>query len=176
MDQNKQKCIECMEKIKKRLDNLGFATIMTTNRENILCKYSSSDSINMNNETNNSNNNNANAVAVINSCPVARSSAKCPYPKCIYPSATCHLHSTDKEDNNDSNNSSNDTNTNFVGLGETIDKYAGSLFRIMPNDIHTGLLLHAIKLHGETCELKMSFDYDDNGVLEIVNIIRFLVK
>ena len=176
MDQNKQKCIECMDKIKRVLDSTGFATFMTTNKENILCKYSSSDSINVNNDNNNSNNN-TNTVAVISSCPVARSSAKCPYPKCIYPSsATCHLHSANKEDNNDSNNSSSDNNTNFVGLGETIDKYTGSLFRIRPNDIYTGLSLHAIKLHGETCELKMSFDYDDNGVLEIVNIIRFLVK
>ena len=170
MNQNKQKCIECMEKINRRLFNLGFATFMTTDKENILCKVSSSVS-EVNKDSNSSSNN---SIAVINTCPVARSSAKCPYPTCIYPKATCHLHSVDK-DNNSSSSNENNENT-LVGLGETIDKYAGSLFRVMPNDIHTGLLLHTIKLHGETCELKMSFGYEENDVLEIVNVIRFLVK
>lgn len=168
MNQNKQKCIECMDKINRKLFNLGFATFMTTDKENILCKVSSSTS-EINKENNESNNN---SIAVINSCPVARSSAKCPYPTCIYPSATCHLHSV----NNGNNNSSDENNGTTSGTGEILDKYAGSLFRVMSNDIHTGLLLHAIKLHGETCDLKMSFGYTDNDVLEIVNVIRFLVK
>lgn len=173
MNQNKQKCIECMEKINRRLSSTGFATLMTTDKENILCKVSSSDSQQVTTDSNSSTNIN-NSVAVINACPVARSSAKCPYPTCIYPKATCHLHSADK-DNNTGNSNENNENT-LVGIGETIDKYAGSLFRIIPNDIYTGLLLHVIKLHGETCELKMSFGYYDNDVLEIVNVIKFLVE
>ena len=170
MNQNKQKCIECMEKINRRVSNMGFATLMTTYKENILCKVSSSAS--EVNKDNSSSTSSDSSIAVINACPVSRSSAKCPYPTCIYPKATCHLHSV----NNGNNNSSDENNETTVGTGEILDKYAGSLFRVMPNDIHTGLLLHTIKLHGETCDLKMSFGYTDNDVLEIVNIIRFLVK
>lgn len=60
---------------------------------------------------------------------------------------------------------------------QTITSYSKNdcLFRIMPSDLNTSISLHVIILHGETCELKMSFDYDNDGVQKIVDVINFLV-
>ena len=43
MEQNKSKCIDAMDKIKKKLDILGLDVIMTSNKENILCKVEAED-------------------------------------------------------------------------------------------------------------------------------------
>lgn len=179
MDSNKLECLKCMDNIKKRLDNLGFSTLMTGDKKNILCKYSGGDlttGLGDKNISNVTSSNSITATTMATTCPVSRSSAKCPYPSCIYPSSQCHLHrpGDNTESGTESDSSKEDKDTCVVG--ETLEVYTGSLFRIMPNDIYSGLLLHVIKLHGETCELKMPFDYTETGVMELVNVIKFLVK
>ena len=169
MDQNKPKCIDAMDKIKRKLDSLGLNTIMTSDKENILCKVSGD--FEFKDNTNTINNFNK---TVTGKCPATINSniTNCPYTACKYPNATCHLH---KESNANNSNSTNTDNTNSNNsMCETLNVYSGSLFRIMPNDIHTGIFLHVIKLHGETCDLKMSFNYDNP--LELVEIIKFLLK
>jgi hypothetical protein len=79
----------------------------------------------------------------------------CPHTKCEHPNFTCNHHSKYNYD------------TEF-------DYAYRTLFRIMVNDIHDGLFLHVIKLDGEKCDLKMSFKYDDSGIAEIIEVIKFL--
>lgn len=159
-EQDLQRCISCMDKIKKGLDNFGFSTIMTNDKTNILCKVSGYG------------NNDANTVSVKNTavattCPHSASATKCPYTACMYPNSSCHLHST--------NNGTDGSTDSSENSGILVEGYAGSLFRIMVNDLKSGLFLHVIKLHGETSDLKMSFGYSNQDVIEIINVIKFLV-
>ena len=167
MNQNKQECIKYMDKVKKQLDSLGLSTIMTSNKENILCKVPG--------DYKNSNTGTAlnTSYSIANTCPHAATSNACPYTVCKYPNAACHHHNNG---NMSDGSTSNTDNSNNCVLSGTLETYSGSLFRIMPNDIYSGLFLHAIKLHGETCDLKMSFDYSDDAVKELVNVIKFLVE
>ena len=157
------KCRECMNKIRRRLEELGINFIMTTanNRDTILCKFSSS--------TDNSNSVKVTTVgtSLVSSCPYMNSNSSCPYTACKYPGVNCHKH------NANTNNGGNiDSDNNGSGALEAIMVPRCSLFRIMPNDTNTGIFLHAIKLHGEVCDLKMSFEYTDPT--EIINVIKFL--
>ena len=49
------------------------------------------------------------------------------------------------------------------------------LVRIAPTDIHNGIFLHVIILHGEHCDLKMTFGYDSNGIKNLLETIKFLI-
>lgn len=158
MDQNKSECLRCMEQIKRRLDNLGLSTIMTSNKENILCKSTGEESLNSTKSISTTN--------LASKCPSMTVDGKCPHTSCKYPNASCHIHNTGNM------SGSNDTTL----LPSVLETCGCSLFRIMPTDIHSGIFLHVIKLHGEMCELKMTFDYTDTGVTELVNIIKFLVE
>ena len=171
MNQDKAKCLDCMDKIKRGLDAFGFRCMMTSNKETILCKVYGDEPYNTG--TNTVVSSSYTVATTPTTCPVSmNSTGTCPYTACKYPNATCHLHGS-----NDNDSSSADNNDNEIaGKLETIGKFSGCLFRIMPNDIYTGLFLHAIKLHGETCDLKMSFEYNENSIVEIINIIKFLVE
>ena len=146
MEQNKAKCLDCMEKIKRRLDETGFSTFMTPDKENVLCKVSANGLANTTKLVY-SNTNTSNTT-----CPHVTATS-CPHTACKYPNVKCSHHNHINSDNNDYNNTLEST----VSIGDN------SVFRIMPNDIYTGLFLHVIKLHGEICELKMSFEYNENG-------------
>lgn len=159
-DQDKLKCLACIDKISTKLGNLGLSFFMTSDRKNILCKTYGTVSFDgiVNNESSNTG---------ATTCPHSTSSS-CPHTVCKYPKASCHYHNAHNIGNN-SNNTDDDTN-------KLPDKFTGCLFRITPTDIYNGIFLHAIKLHGETCDLKMTFNYDEAGATELVNIIKFLVK
>lgn len=166
MNQNKMKCIQAMDKIKRNLDNFGFSNIMTNDKMNILCKvpgdYSSNNKVSGATSI---------STSIVTTCPHSLKETGCPYTVCKYPNSTCHFHS------NTGNDSSADNSDSSVseGLLEVSGIYYSSLFRIFPTDIHDGLFLHVIKLHGETCDLKMTFSYEDTAIVEIINIIKFLV-
>ena len=80
---------------------------------------------------------------------------KCPHSECKHPGFVCNHKATPIND-------------------KEFDYAYGTLFRIMVNDIHDGLFLHVIKLDGEKCDLKMSFNYDGSGIAEIIEVIEFL--
>lgn len=170
MNQNKHECIKYMDKIKKQLDSFGFDSIITSNKENILCKVPG--------DFKATNNSTAivktTGVGLTTTCPHTASSA-CPYTACRYPNATCHHHNHNIGNVGNNNNGNNSNNDNDGAL-EAIGVCSCSLFRIMPTDIHNGLFLHVIKLHGETCELKMTFECSDDGATELVNVLKFLVE
>lgn len=167
MEQNKSKCIECMDKIKRKLNELGYSILMTNNKENILCKVSDVKTNNYNTELTVVN---TGASTVSPNCPYANNtSTNCPYSVCKYPSTQCHKHGS-----SDIGNNATDSNTEAILEAITVPRC--SLFRIRPDDIYTGLFLHVVKLHGEICELKMSFEYNDSGVAELISVINFLVK
>lgn len=171
MDQNKMKCIQCMDKIKRNLDKLGYSNIMTSDKMNILCKVNPDDL-----DKNNSNIKGSTSSSFgIPTCQHANT-GKCPYTVCKYPNATCNYHHHNNIGNNgDSTTEGNPNSDSLSGLLEVSNTYHESLFRLMPNDIDTGIFLHAIKLHGETCDLKMTFGYDDIDITEIIRVIKFLV-
>lgn len=161
----KAKSLACMDKIAKKLDNLELQYIMTSDRENILCKTYSSVSFN----DNAVNGGTTNTPSTSTTCPHS-SSGTCPHPVCKYPKAQCQYHMAKQMGNT-------------YGVTEEVDasitlstKLPECLFRITPTDIYNGIFLHVIKLHGEKCDLKMTFSYGDNGASELVNIIKFLVK
>lgn len=163
MEPKRQECFKCMDKIKKKLDGLGLSNIMTSDKENILCKVYGGDNTNINTAA-------ATADTYSGKCPYSNFSS-CPYTSCRYPNSTCHHHSAENENNSNSNNDSTLSDNLKV-----FEIYSDSLFRIMPTDIYTGIFLHVIKFHGETCELKMTFEYTDNGVEDIINTIKFLIE
>lgn len=143
-DQNKNKCIEMMNKIKRFLENNNYAFIMTSDKENILLKMGIYKNIK--------------SSTVSHTCPALTNGVtNCPYTACKYPNYTCSSHSHSGSNNN--NNVS--------------DKSDFGLIRFMINDLHTGIFMHVIQLHGEESDLKMSFDYDYN-IDEITSIIKFL--
>ena len=149
-DQNKPKCIASMDKIKRKLDVLGVNSIITRDKENILCKFDSSWKLSNND---------------IKSCPAVTSNASCcSHSTCTLP-IQCELH---RNNGNNSNDENTTTESNTISSDD-------SLFRIVPTDIYDGLFLHVIKLHGEVCELKMSFDYSDEGITELIDVLLFLV-
>ena len=159
MEQNKPKCLDCMEKIKKKLEDNKFDILMTSNRENILCKVSED-------WTDNTKPAVVKTVNTASSCPHTLST-KCPYSTCMHPNTTCPHHNTENGTTNDSNGNN--------GIVSELSSIGGcTLFRIFPNDIYSGLFLHVIILHGEVCDLKMSFEYNENGIADIINIIKFL--
>lgn len=168
-ESDKLKCLACMDKIKKQLDYLGLNYIMTSDKENILCKVYGD--VSFGNSGSNGSNTSEGTTTLpshIHVCPDSLNRTHCPHTACIYPKAQCHLHSA-PQIGNESNNTEGET-TNKVSA-----KFTGCLFRIMPTDIYNGIFLHAIKLHGETCDLKMTFDFDDNGAIEVVNVLKFLI-
>ena len=87
-------------------------------------------------------------------------------------SGTCTVHHNNCPIQNGSIN--NDSSSNS-GSGNAAYSGNDCLFRIMPTDIYNGIFLHAIIIHGEHCDLKMTIEYNDKCANEIVNIINFLV-
>ena len=173
-ESDKLKCIACMDKIKRKLDNLGLQYIMTSDKENILCKvYGDVSFNNGGNETGNSNisGGTTQLPSHIHVCPHSLNQSNCPYTACKYPNMKCYCHNAADLGNN-SNNTESDNNSSNT---ESPAKFTGCLFRIMPTDIYNGIFLHAIKLHGETCDLKMTFNFDDNAATELIEVLKFLI-
>ena len=162
---DKAKCLVGMDKIKKKLNNLGLNCIMTSDRENILCK--SYGDASFDNVSNSSTNNSTTLPSHNYVCPDSIGHSHCPHTVCKYPKAQCHMHSA-YQIGNESNNPEGDTSNKLS------EKFTGCLFRIMPTDIYNGIFLHTIKLHGETCDLKMTFSYDD--IDELVEVLKFLIS
>ena len=167
---DKMKCLACMDKIQTKLGNLGLSFFMTSDRENILCKTYGD--ISFDNGSSNGSSNNGNGTTTLPShvhvCPHSLNHTNCPYTACKYPNMKCHIHNAAQL-----GNTSNDTEGETSNV--TSAKFTGCLFRIMPTDIYNGIFLHVIKLHGETCDLKMTFSFGDNGATELVEIIKFLI-
>ena len=162
-DQDEMKCLACMDKIMAKLGNLGLSFFMTSDKKNILCKtygYVSFDAITGGATTNT-------PSSSTTTCPHSIAGSPCPYTICKYPNAQCHYHSALMIGNASNNTSDEDLTCNRV---------VGCLFRITPTDIYNGIFLHVIKLHGEKCDLKMTFNMDDSGASELVNLIQFLVE
>ena len=165
MTENKAK--ECMNKIKRRLEELKINFIMTTanNRDNILCKIPG-----LSDNSNDTKVVTTGATLPATTCPYMHSNSTCPYTACKYPGVQCHKHNP-----NTGNGSSVDSgNSSTSGALEAIMIPRCSLFRIMPTDTFSGIFLHVIKLHGEICDLKMTFEYTDTGVADLIDVIKFL--
>lgn len=166
-ESDKLKCLACMDKIKRKLDSLGLNYIMTSDRENILCKvYGDVSFGNGGNDSTNNGNGATQLPSHVHVCPHSLNHTNCPYTACKYPNMKCHIHNATQLGNTSSDIEGETSN-------ETSAKFTGSLFRIMPTDIYNGIFLHAIKLHGETCDLKMTFSYNKDD--EIVRVLKFLI-
>lgn len=163
MEQNVLKCQECIKRLKRKLDKLGYASIVSDN--NILVKASKSS---LAYASKNGKGIKISMLATSNcKCrgSVIDESIGCPY------KASCNVEENDCPLNN------KNCNCTPVG-GNNSNKFTGDydcLFRIRPSDIQNGITLYAIILHGESCELKMLFDYDINGENEIIDTLQFLV-
>lgn len=160
MDQNVLKCQECMNRIKKKLDELGYSNIMYQN--NILVKaprLSHASKI-------------GGGIKISQS---ATSECKC-RGSIISDTIGCPYRNTCNVDKNDCPLNNKDCNCEFPS--DNNNKFTSGydcLFRVRPSDIQNGITLHAIILHGETCELKMLFEPNINGENEIIKTIQFLV-
>lgn len=157
MEQNVRQCEECIKRIKKKLDELGFVSIMCNN--NILVKASKSSISN----------------AIKNGGSSVTSNCKCKYNASVDLTSGCNVQATctvAKTNcplcNGSLSGSTNTSNGSYLGDYD-------SLFRIRPSDIQNGLTLSAIMLHGETCELKILFNHDREGEKMLIDTLIFLV-
>ena len=158
MVQQITKCKDSIKKIKKLLDDNGYNVLHVD--DNILCKTPRKYVLNK---------------GIINStsCKLLISYGgnqsklcgytTCPYTACSIPKEDCPLFK---------GSGSNEGSSNTSNIAYNSDD---CLFRIMPTDIYNGIFLHVIFLHGEHCDLKMTFDIDNDSLKDIVNVINFLV-
>lgn len=163
MEQNALECQECMKRLKKKLDELGYANIMYHNNNMIvkaskrLLSYASKNGRGI-----------KISMLATSNCKcrgsVIDESVGCPY------KTTCNVDKDDCPLNNKNCNCdpSTDNSSRFTGNYDC-------LFRIRPSDIQNGIAFHAFILHGETCELKMLFEHNSNGINEIIKTLEFLV-
>lgn len=175
MEQNVVECKDCIRRIKKKLEDTGYNIIVIN--DDILCKtpkkstqvttggtlatYTSSRAL-------------SGTTCPLNTAGCIHSNGKsCTHSgACHVDSSKCPIHGNN---NNSNSNTGNNSNSN-EGTLEAISSYSDFLFRIRPTDIYNGIFLHAIILHGEHCDLKMTFSYDTDKVNDIINVINFLVE
>lgn len=162
MDPNRKLCEESIKKIEKRLNESGYK-IITTNY-NILCKTPRTGKT-VSKKLVYPNNNTA-VTVVTKACPCNSEGSINEYNHSCTTSGSCTVPKNDCPLMNGTLNS-----------GTNINSYNKSdcLFRIKPSDTYNGIQLHAVILHGETCELKMLFNYNSDGIKELVDVINFLV-
>ena len=163
MDPNRISCEESIKKIEKKLNEYGYK-IITTNH-NILCKTPRTGKSVSKKLVYPSDNTTA-VTAVTRVCPCNSGGSINEYNhSCTY-AGSCTVTKNDCPLYNGSLNS--ETNISSYNKSDC-------LFRIKPSDTYNGIQLHAVILHGETCELKMLFNYNTDGIKELVDVINFLV-
>lgn len=151
MEPNKKQCLDSMRKIEDKLKESGFSIKVLKNSRysDILCKGTKYKVIS------------SRSLRSVYNCSLSRANCNitadsdCPYQNGCADIANCPLH-------NMNNNNSSSTNTG-----------SDCLFRIRPTDTYNGIFLHAIKLNGEICDLKITFESDT--VEEIIDIISYLI-
>lgn len=190
MEQNILKCKDTIKKINDKLSTLGYNILYNKTCDNILCKTSdvTAESISA---LNNKNNNSSDAQVYIirkncsklltGTCTSTITGGTCMQTGCKLPSVHCPMYngnnnsnqggSTTTPDNNENNDVDNDITNAELLEALANDNY---LIRILPTDIHNGVFLHAIMLHNETCDFKMTFEYGDKAVTEVVDTVIFL--
>ena len=163
MVQQITKCKDSIKKIKKLLDDNGYNVLHVD--DNILCKTPRKSILNRG--VTNLSTTNATSCKLLISCGGNQSKLcgynTCPYTGCSIPKKDCPLFN-----GFGGNEGSSDTPNTAYNSDDC-------LFRIMPTDIYNGIFLHVIFLHGEHCDLKMTFDIDSDSLKDIVNVINFLV-
>ena len=150
MEPNKKQCLDSMRKIEDKLKESGFniKVLKNSRYSDILCKGTKNKVIS------------SRSLRSVYNCSLSRSNCNitidsdCPYQSGCTDIQNCPLHNTN-------NNSS------------SISGSSDCLFRIRPTDTYNGIFLHAIKLNGETCDLKITFN--SNTVEEIVETINYLI-
>lgn len=169
MELNVMKCQDFMDKIKKSLQDSGYNILKVNN--NVLCKTPRT-SVNKYKYSNGTN-----LPCLTDATSSSARKYQCPKNTsgCIDESFTnctcsgaCNIVPGDCPLHNGSSN--NNSNTNLGSYGKS-----DCLFRIMPTDIYNGIFLHAIFLHGEHTDLKMTFGYEHEDIMKIVETINFLV-
>ena len=167
MEQNVRECEECIKRIKKKLDELGYTTIMFGN--NILCKSSKLSLSAFNRKK-----------TLASTTVTSTSNCRCKYNPTVDYTKGCQFQNTCKVDfSNCPLHCVGGTGSSGSGSGNTSDDtdYYGDydcLFRIKPSDIQNGLNLYAILIHNELCELKMLFEHNRTGEQDLINTIKFL--
>ena len=166
MNSNKAKCIEVLNTLKTRLSN-NYDVIMTD--EDLLCKTGKIIKPIINTNTNNNLNT---AYPTVKICPIDN--------KAIidWGTCNCNCHSTCNSANttNCPLNKVNKQPTSIHPVPNKLNKSNECLFRLRPTDINNGIAMHVIILHGEVCELKMTFEAGEKGAVQIVEVINFLVR
>lgn len=192
MEQNTLKCKDTVRKINDKLVALGYNILYNSNYSNILCKTSdvTAESIAALNKNNGSTSDDAQVYIIRKKCSMLQTGTcsstitggTCMQTGCKLPSVHCPMYNGNNNSNigtNTGNNtgSSNDSEvegditTEELLEALTVGNY---LIRIRPTDTYNGVFLHAIMLHNETCDLKMTFDYGDKAVQEVVDTVIFL--
>lgn len=149
--ENKKLCLDTMRRIEDKLKEAGYNIKILKNAKytDILCKGYRSNII-----SSKSLRSTYNCALSRTNCNISADS-DCPYQNGCTDIGNCPLHN-----NNANNNSSNKNGSD-------------SLFRIRPTDTYNGIFLHAIKLNGETCDLKITFNPDT--VDEVIETINYLI-
>lgn len=163
--ENYYKCLNALKDIKSKLE-INYSTLMVNN--DILCKTHDKNVV-----ATASLPRDYNSKWNITVCPVASGTINKTTCSCTH-TGTCE---TPKNECPVCNGTipKPTPDTNIVPVGKPSSKKGECLFRIMPTDIHNGIALHAIILHGMTVDLKMIFEYTNEGVIQLVNTINFLV-
>ena len=161
-EQNVLECKECIKKLQKKLEENGF-NILVIN-DDILVKTPRKLTL---------------TTRTATSTTICNTKYSCPYncsgfidcgDKSCTCSGNCNVDHSKCPVCNGSVNEGNSSNSN-----NTSSDNGTCLFRIRPTDIYNGIFLHAITLHNEECDLKMTFGYDLNAVTQIINVLNFLI-
>lgn len=172
-ESNKQECVKFIDLLHKSLSKYGYQVLLVG--EDILCKTPRiKNTTDLNNNTNNIADTSNNKLCPVNTSGIINTqNHTCTCYNCEVSPSDCPLKSDsslneNKPSSGDQNNNSN-SNTSTVSR-----KPLRSLFRIRPSDNYNSIFLHAITLRGEESDLKMSFEYNNNQISKVIEVINFL--
>jgi hypothetical protein len=165
MNVNQPECQSIIEKLKTRLQD-NYDVIYIKNSLDLLVKTNPNTKIPVGVVAPTTNT--LPSTGTINVCPMNTNAS--------ITNNTCSCHSECASSSsmmcplNKNNNTSNDTNfTKPYSKGEC-------LVRFMPTDVYNAIFMHVIILHGEHTDLKMRFDITEQGVVQMIETLNFLVK
>lgn len=164
MNANKAVCLAGLKEVKEKLQN-NYDVILI-DEKTLLVKPNPNTMIKINTSVPSSNT--LPATGTITVCPMNSNAS--------ISGNTCSCHS---ECSSTSSHmcplNKNNGNNNMANIIKPFSK-GECLFRLSPTDTYNGIFLHAIIIHNESTDLKMTFGYDDKGVIQMVETINFLVK
>lgn len=185
---NKPKCSDTIRKVHDKLEIFGYNMLYHSKYDNILCKTSDVTAESVEEILDNNSDDEKSAVYIIRkkcsmvqtgNCSATISNSICSHTGCKLPSKHCPMYNQNtgnigggNNSNTSGDNSSKDESS--ISNSELLEALYNYLIRIRPTDTYNGIFLHAIMLNNETCDLKMTFNYGDDAVQEIVDTVIFL--